>query len=201
MIFHKYRLHFIGIPKNASNSIFTMLSNKTDSHHSHGSYMDEYFNSDEQLITSYTSFAIVRNPYDRLVSSYYYNSQENRLLTQYPEINSFKRFIQALYYYEFPEISNDPSCNPQYKFISIHKHVLVDHVLRYETLNEDWREFATTYNSNIENKFKIGINLVKKNETENRIQDFMSLYDTTSLKLTNEFFAKDFELFNYSMIV
>jgi len=46
MIYHKYRLQFIGIPKNASTSIHTMLANKTDVSHTHDTYIQDYFMND-----------------------------------------------------------------------------------------------------------------------------------------------------------
>ena len=197
MIYHKYRLQFIGIPKNASTSIHTMLSNKTDVSHTHDTYIQDYFMNDEQLIESYYSFAVVRNPYDRLISTYTFNSMHGRIVTDYPEITSLKRFMQALYYYEYPELNADPSMNQQYKFISLHKHILVDRILRYENLSEEWKAFTTEYNSKPENKFKISPNLVLKNATEERPRDYMNMFDRATIKLCNEFFAKDFELFGY----
>lgn len=199
MIYHKYKIHFIGIPKNASTSVHTMLSNKTDIHHTHATYMEDYFSNDEQLIESYQSLAVVRNPYDRLVSNYTYNTQHGRIITEFPQIDSFSRFVQALYYYEFPDLMLDPSMHPQYRFISLHKHVLIDHILRYETLEEDWKKFATEYNSKSENKFKLSTQLVKRNLTDGRTADFMSLYNRNTLKMVNELFIKDFELFGYDM--
>jgi hypothetical protein len=55
-------------PKNASHAPFAHLSNKTDSGHHHASYMQDYREHDEELLDTYTSLAITRNPYDRAYS-------------------------------------------------------------------------------------------------------------------------------------
>ena len=42
MVYHKYKLIVVGIPKNASSSLSDVLKNKTDNSHDHRTLIDEY---------------------------------------------------------------------------------------------------------------------------------------------------------------
>ena len=69
MIFHKHRIIFTGIAKNASTSIYLALRNKTDDSHNHAPYARDYDQNDKELMESYTALAVSRNPYDRFISA------------------------------------------------------------------------------------------------------------------------------------
>jgi len=71
-VYHKWRTVFVQITKNASSAVHDALSNPTDVNHDHRLYIDILAQNDPELIESYFSFAVCRNPYDRFVSAYEY---------------------------------------------------------------------------------------------------------------------------------
>ena len=69
MIFHKHRIIWTGIPKNASTTIHAALRNPTDHQHDHYPLVDDYLRNDSELMDLYKNVTIVRNPYDRFISA------------------------------------------------------------------------------------------------------------------------------------
>ena len=196
MIFHKYNLIFTGIPKNASSSVYDLLKNPTDKHHDHTTIINEYSENDTDLMESYSSFCIVRNPYDRFISACYQIRRDD------PENNgalSLDEIIDQEWTGKGINEINDIFV-PQHRFICFGNKVLIDKTLSYENLTLDWVEFATEYNKTA--NFPIPTSLPVSNNTENRKgwkQEIKSLSEI-NLKLVNQKYKKDFELFNYEMI-
>jgi chondroitin 4-sulfotransferase 11 len=203
MVFHKYKLIFIGIPKNASHAPYVVLKNKTDVHHDHSSIELTYEEHDKELLDTYTSFAIVRNPYSRAYSAWNYLTLLEDLPNRFG-INSFQEYVYALesktaYFEEMgEELTEHELTFPQYKFICMCNKVLVDHVLRLENLDEEWRNFASNYNKT--SQFKIQTQLKIRNSMEYKEPDWKKAYTPEMYKIINEFYKKDFELFGYKII-
>lgn len=202
MVFHKHRIIFTGIPKNASHAPFAHLYNKTDRGHHHASYMQDYIEHDEELLDTYTSLAIIRNPYDRAYSCWNFLRVIEDIEGRFG-IKNFTEYVYALesrtaYYKEQnEELTQHELTYPQYKFITIKGHILVDHLLRFENLNEDWRTFITEYNKTAQ--FKLKPTLEIHNSIEYAERDWTKIYTPEMYSIINEFYKKDFKLFNYEM--
>ena len=133
MLFHKHKLLFTGITKNASSSVFAILSNKTDWQHHHASYLEDLNENDEDLASTYFSFAIVRNPYDRAISQYEYLIESgDKCFVE--DCNNITEYLEKLYSRADEELNKVNITYPQSKFISIKNMILVDKVLRYESV-------------------------------------------------------------------
>jgi len=203
MVFHKYKLIFIGIPKNASHAPYAVLKNKTDAHHDHSSMELTYEEHDKELLDTYTSFAIVRNPYSRAYSTWNYLTIIEDLPNRFG-INSFQEYIHALesktaFFKETgEELTEHELTFPQYKFICMCNKILVDHVFRLENLDEEWKKFANNYNKS--SQFKINPYLKIQNSMEYKEPDWKKAYTPEMYKIINEFYKKDFELFGYKII-
>ena len=203
MVFHKYKIIFTGIPKNASHAPYAVLSNKTDEGHHHATFIDEINRHDEELISTYKSFAITRNPYDRAYSCWNYLRVIEHLEQRF-KIKNFEEFVFALesrtafYEEQNEELTQHELTWPQHKFISIKGVILVDDVLRYENLDEDWLNFTKEYNKNAQ--FKLKSTLKRHNAIDYDEPDWKKVYTPEMYRIINEFYRKDFELFNYEMI-
>jgi hypothetical protein len=204
MLFHKHKIVFVGIPKNASHGILAGLANKTDRHHDHTTYMNIYHDNDEELLDTYTSLAVVRNPYERAYSCWNYLTQIEELERKF-NISNFEEYVHAL------ESKNRFNCEmthenlvdheltfPQHRFIAFKNIILVDKILRQETLDADWDEFVKEYNKT--SQFKIKTTLKKHNSMEYKEPDWTKVYTPEMYSIINEYYKKDFELFNYEMI-
>ena len=196
MLFHKYNLIFTGIPKNASSSVYDILKNSTDRYHHHINIINEYNENDTDLMEIYTSFCIVRNPYDRFVSACYQIRRDN------PDQNnhlSLDEIIEQEMKGKGPGEINEVFI-AQHRFVCFGNRILVDNVLRYESLTKDWEEFAVEYNKT--HPFPISLSLPTSNNTEDRKdwkQEIKSLSDF-NFNLINQKYEKDFKLFDYKML-
>lgn len=202
MVFHKHKILFTGIPKNASHAPYALLSNKTDNGHHHATYIQDYRQNDEELLDTYTSFAITRNPYDRAYSCWNFLRVIEDIEGRFG-IKNFTEYVYALesrtafYEEQNEELTQHELTWPQYRFISIKDHILVDHVLRFENLDEDWKKFVTEYNKTAQ--FKLKPTLKIHNNIEYTERDWTKVYTPEMYAIINDFYKKDFELFNYEM--
>ena len=116
--------------------------------------MQDYREHDEELLDTYTSLAITRNPYDRAYSCWNFLKVIEDIEGRFG-IKNFTEYVYALEsrtaIYEAPneELTQHELTFPQHRFISIKGHILVDHILRFETLDEDWKRFVTDWRTGI----------------------------------------------------
>ena len=198
------KLFFIHIPKNAGTSIENVGSKNN--------YLwgKEYnFNMDEDEIQNlvqnksiwhlppkylpenknpykrYTNFAIVRNPYDRMVSEYkYYKNIEN--IKDY-NINIFIKDI----YHKYKENKFYYGCHfiPQSEFI--YGYPKCDEILRFENLDSDFY--------NLLNKYKYPqMKVPQKNKSYGNTT--IDSLNKDSIEIINKIYKDDFKNFGYKMI-
>jgi hypothetical protein len=140
-----------------------------------------------KVFKSYRKFAVVRNPYDRAVSLYHYLSQKTDHHS-YEKVSrlSFKGFL--LYLAE-RRMTKNPT---QLAFIAdAHGNPIVDNILRFETLNEDFKALCDDLGMDGQ------VELPKKNASDHR--PYWEYYkDQTTQDLVKDLFAADFEAFGYS---
>jgi Sulfotransferase domain/Sulfotransferase family len=137
-------------------------------------------------------FSIVRNPWDLMVSSYYwwlnYAGRYPSLAEQSTRIRkmgSFAEFLQS----EFgSQMINERRGDDLLDWIEADKKVIIDFVGRYETLESDWRRICQ----------KIGVEPVVLT-TENRVPRaaYATFYDNASRRLVGERFHRTIKLFGY----
>lgn len=130
-------------------------------------------------------FCIVRNPYDRAVSYYYWTTKE------LPERPTFSEFVRSVYGADRQEgyIAKFADNWPIY---TINNEIAVDRVLRYESLVDDLRcvlkEIGVAWDGWMPNT---------KSETR-QVRDYRLLYRDHDIETVAKFFRKEIEKFDYS---
>lgn len=198
------KLFFIHIPKNAGSSIefisknYNYLWGKEYSFNLNDEEIEKlvdnksiwhvppkFFPEKKNPYKKYINFAVVRNPYDRIISEYkYYKNIKN--ISEY-DINVFINDI----YYKFKENNFYYGCHflPQSEFIF--GYPKCDEILRFENLDSDFYNLLKKYNYP---QMKLPIkNKSSGNET---IKDLNS----NSIKIINELYKEDFKNLGYKLI-
>ena len=198
MIFHKYQIIWTGIPKNASSTIHTALRNPTDAHHNHNSLMEDYHSNDQEMMELYKNVAIVRNPYDRLISATWHsrrNDWENHKNLNINDVIENDIINVVRNHEHMNEIYT-----PQHRYICFGKKVLSDYIIRYENLETDYRDFAEEHNKTSTFKLPLRLPLVNQSGERTYWWEELKSISQDNLDLINKMYRLDFELFNYKVI-
>ena len=157
-----------------------------------------------RIFRNYYKFAIVRNPWDRIVSDYNYQKRkrsqaEHRLFIRDERGNtrSFSQWMEAAlsnpFYYESTQWGADVSqgihrWSPQVDWISISGKIAVDRVLRMENLQEDFAGLCRT----------LGLPSRELPCCNWRCHRHFSYYhDESTRRVVAQLYAKDIETFGY----
>lgn len=193
MISHKLKFIFIHIPKTSGNSLSLLLKNfidnvviqraskmgekqgidilcektKKDIKHKNITY---YKNTYGEKINDYFKFAIVRNPYDRMLSFYFWAKGRNN---QTFNRNEFIKFIKRNNSFQHKYIDNT--------FYIIHFENLIDELKNIECFKEiiDFNNYPTL------------------NASSNSRKNYNEILDKNLKDLIYKKYKKDFELFGY----
>jgi hypothetical protein len=134
-------------------------------------------NKDLKIIT------IVRNPYDRIISDLFFY----KLIKEKTTSDEVYKIITKYIY----EDCHDNHNIPQYQFLIDNNNKIIPEVtiFRTETLTEDLKKHGFT-------DFDLKIH---QNRLNIKNENYNTYLNNDSIKLINEFYKKDFELFNYEM--
>ena len=153
MINHQYRFIFIHIPRTAGKSVQKFFGKNWHNHKDISRYAQEL---EPRIYASYYKFAVVRNPWDRMLSDYNYQKKkdypDNQRLFTHDERGhhrSFQEWLEAVlsdpFRYDQAKWGAQVSqgihrWSPQVDWISMNGKIAVDRVLRMENLQEDFAE-------------------------------------------------------------
>jgi len=191
--FDKTKTIFIHIPKTAGISIIKSVYGDVSlgghrSMHFYSKIFD--FNKDK-----YFSFCFVRNPYDRLYSSYKFlqkggiNQHDKNAFSMY--IEKYKNFedfvINGLDVQMIYEITH---LVPQSKFIcDKNRKILVDFIGKFENLENDVLSLSK--------KMKKNISLEHHNSNLGK-QNYLEVYTPEMIKKVKNIYKTDFEILGYN---
>ena len=209
MIIEKHKTIFIHIPKNAGTSVKAFFGNK-EFYHKHKT-IKEVKDENPEIYNSYKKFTIVRNPYDRMVSWYFYLKRAMGMEQTRGDYrwssgeyfpSSFLEWIKdplKNYYtlWKLSDIRNSlhtdidfnngrengiPLLSPQSAWIDD-----TVEVLKYENLNKELNKF-----------FKKEIEIPIQNKTDHK--EYLNYYNEESLNIVYEKYKEDFDKFNYKKL-
>jgi hypothetical protein len=153
----------------------------------------------EMLCPSYFDslfkFAFVRNPWDRLVSSYHHFVREQRSILIEYHVDSFDDFVSWLVEdtasYRGPkEVLVAALRRPQIEhLLDFHGRTIVDHVGRFEQLHNDFADICR--------RLDIRPPSLPHKRQAKRNQDYRRYYSDTTAELAGIHFRRDAELLGY----
>ena len=137
---------------------------------------DNFFNTN----IDYKYVTFVRNPYDRLISAFYYLNSKKKV-----NVDDFKKFVKTeLINFTFDNSYSSQIIHyyPQYKFL-INKNDVLDDKIQIFKADEYKNEFMEF------RKLKVVKYELKK------------FYDNESLSIVNNIYKRDFIEFNYPVVI
>ena len=143
----------------------------------------------ESLIETYYSafkFTVVRNPWDRVVSTFHYLQQPP--LGWINADMSFKHFVTHELVKCGTRFNNHfhhqtPNCI----YCGGKNELIVDYIARFETIDADWRYIA--------NKIKVSPVLPHINKSVHK--DYKTYYNDECIEIVSNIYKKDIEFLNY----
>lgn len=210
MICHELRLLFIDITKTAGTAITKgfiqaypeyHIQDHMNKHHSVKNFSSKEDRSMNELhktwtcieivtdimLNSYITFTVVRNPYDRLVSTWLWG--RNRVYNI-----PFDRFVYNVNSNKYTKF-NSHQFRTQLDWITdINGDVRVENILRYETLEYDFGKFLKKYNFK---NFSIPITNTAKQRSGMERKSYEHYYNDETKHIIQQMYKEDLEYFNY----
>jgi hypothetical protein len=203
---------FLWIPRTGGTSFYTALAKHGCSHHrridiihyrfaqtglvtfSHADYnaLLEHGFVEPQFDETAYKFAIVRNPYDRLISLYHYFIKQRDL---HPK-TSFSTFCRLLREDAIDDIgifnvNGMSQCQPQCRWLKDKNGKLIpDYVGKFETLAESYKTIMA----------HLGIQEELPNINGTVHKPYQEYYSAEDIEIVNEFYREDFEEFGYKYL-
>ena len=188
MINHDKKIIFVHIPKTGGASIESLfcaspLYGKEKHLMSH-----EY---DPKYLKSYFKFAFARNPWDRILSYYFFRLKKN--YEMFGHGDSFSNWIKFLGNCRDNDYKNNffqfyLSIQNQSEFIFRNDYLMVDYVGKFENLQQDFNAIC--------DKAKMSRRrLPHKNKSHHK--HYTEYYDDETRQIVAKKYAKDIEYFGY----
>lgn len=184
----KEKFIFIHINKNAGTSISKALGMFRKKHLTAKELIDHHGIGQINFRNIY-KFAVVRNPWDRVVSQYKFRVKTNQCKMRTNPI-SFKNWVKKVYgknkddyYYNNPKMFLTQADWLKDYNDEIH----IQKVIKFENLESDF--------SDVTNYLQLNIKLPHYNMTKKKI--YYEFYDEESINIISEYFKEDIKLFKY----
>ncbi len=194
----KYRAIFVHVPKNAGTAVLQAL--EMGKNEGHVPWF-KYENMDPRRWRRYFKFAIVRNPWERVVSNYLYARMERSYwhspdgTTPYkthPDHETLRGLSFAECVERIPTLRH-AGWRPQSYFVCNAAGVnMMDYVCRHERLDQDIAHVCQV----------LGIRrqLERVNVTEKKSSDWKGFYDGATVEAVRQLYAQDIQEFGYDFL-
>ena len=212
-ISHKHKIIFVHIPKTAGQTIekslnifgednngkskasmdllYGILNGKPLQHLT----IQEIKKIKELEFHIYQKIAFVRNPFDRIISEYFWRIEnfgkkiimfKDFLVEEViPRKNGIPKVVKNFYHDESIVELLDNHYVDQHKFITDNNgNIIVDFIGRFENLNDDFKK-------------AFGLDLINYKINSSKHNDYKEYYDSETKSLVEECYKNDLELFKY----
>lgn len=171
-----------------------------DQKHKHEGIIDIKNYMNKNSFDTCDKISFVRNPFDWLVSYYFYYKSLNENGIRDVSDSSFEQFIKMIekWHKEYdnfgPNLSQiEHPYQPQYKYlVDENEDLIVDHIGKYEHINEEWDRIS----EEIGIKDKIFYSSLSK-QNASKHGDYKEYYTNELVDIVKGIYKKDFEMFNY----
>ncbi len=135
------------------------------------------------IYQSYFKFAVVRNPWDRLVSSYHshYGLKE--------ELNQTRKYKEPIGFFKFLQKQRQRNNFQLERITNLAGQIDLDYMLRFEQLNTDIEQLA--------DKLGVEIKLPHRNHSFRKKSSYHDYYDQRSKDFVAEHWQQEIELLEY----
>lgn len=202
MIDHQSRCIYVHIPKTGGNSINRVFGVNWANHKDLARYAREL---DPEVFQSYCKFAIVRNPWDRILSEYNYQKKKSRpdatrlyIFKEDGTRRNFREWLAAVFAqpdrYPDSQWGGEVSpgihrFSPQLDWISLGGGIGVDRVLRLETLQPEFDRLRR----------ELGLPLARLACRNRKFHwHYSRYYDDTTRQMVAAYYARDIQAFGYT---
>lgn len=181
---------FVHIPKCAGVSINKCLfGNLAGGHRTIRDYQIAF---KPREFVSFFKFTVVRNPWDRLFSAYNFlragGFNEADRLWASKNLSAFSNFNEfVLNWLNEKNVFSYIHFRPQYYYVCIKSKPLVDYILHFENLSQDFENFCNFLNIN---------NRLKHYNKKNHVH-YVKIYTKETIDIVQKVYRKDIEIFKY----
>jgi hypothetical protein len=191
--FLEHRCIYVHIPKCAGNAIEKSLFGEVFGGHLTAWHYRMIFRPNE--FRTFFKFAIVRNPWDRLVSAFHFLKKgglnpydrwwAEKHLGQFPDFDSFVKHGLNL-----KNINSFVHFQPQASFVFLNGELQVDYVGRLENLEHDFGHICQRLGMEKE--------LLVVNALSNKQRDYRSHYTDVTRDIVADVYKEDIDRFGYA---
>jgi len=199
VVCHQRKIIFIHIPKTGGSSIETMLSdngryelhyhcvrNGRSQHHLTAFELKYALGP---MYQNYFKFAFIRDPYDKMISEYYWCKTPRTGYRSGQSFDDFLKYVEDVVNNQkyFKYIDNDHFI-PQYYYLFHNKKLLVGNIYKFEEIN--------TVLPMLKAKFKINAEIPHLNKSIKKDEEKLVLTDEQKERIY-KLYKIDFDVFNY----
>ena len=163
-----------------NNNTLPQPFNKKSLQHQNYTTLYEYRDKLNIDFNNIKVFAIVRNPYDRVISDLIWHRIFKKQHTQSDVYKLICKYVKG-------KNVKDGHNLPQYKYVTNKRDRLIPSIKIFKTEN------LNKQNNNLNKQLGVNINIKRKGVNK----DYSKYLNADSIKLINKVYAKDFILFNY----